>query len=148
MTPLARTALVLALSLGTACQPYHLPGGGYDDGPQIGDRGISVPVPPPSLKEFPIQRVDIDGELDDMDPEPKTEVILWVYSATNEHGDIVFANSDGTFHFSEVLIDLTDNCIEVWAEEPGGTTSIHSFFRASIGPDDQTIVTEQFFSGC
>lgn len=145
-----RSALVLALAFGTACQPYHLPGGGADDGPQIGDRGISVPVPPPSLTAAPQQEVDVDGELGDPNSEPNTIVTLWVYGGPEDKGYQIVADPDGTFHFSGVLIDLTDNCIEVSSEEPGpyGGTSIVSFFRAHIAADDRTIITEQFFSGC
>src|SRR5207237_892250 len=56
------SALLLSLVLGTGCNS-HIPVG-PDDGPQIGETGISVPVPPPSLKLAPVQRVDIEGEID------------------------------------------------------------------------------------
>lgn len=143
-----RIVLVLALAFGTACQPYHLPGGGADDGPQIGEHGISVPVPPPSLTAAPKQSVDVDGDLGDMTPEPQTQVFL--LEVTSGAGYFAFAASDGTFHIPDVEIDLFDNCLEVWSEEPGayGEMSMHSFFRASIAQDDQSIVTDQFFSGC
>lgn len=140
-------ALAFLLALGTGCNSVLL-GSGYDDGPQIADNGISVPVPPPSLRAAPVQEVDIEGELDDRTPEPKTEVHLW--ETTSEQGFFGLANADGTFRFEGVELDLTDNCIEVWAEEPGayGHMTIHSFFHAYIGEDDQSVVTEQFFSGC
>ncbi|MBL9104270.1 MAG: hypothetical protein JNL82_25215 [Myxococcales bacterium] len=145
-----RTALLAALALGTACQPYHLPGGGADDGPQIGDRGISVPVPPPSLTAAPRQEVDVDGELGDPQAASGTIVTMWIYGGAEDRGHQIVAEPDGSFHFTGIPLDLTDNCIEVWSEEPGayGGTSVTSFFRAHIAADDQTVITEQFFSGC
>ena len=95
----ARSALLTSLVLGTGCNSHLLTS--PDAGPQIGDRGISVPVPPPSLKLMPVQ-----------------------------------------------LVDLTDNCIDVWSEDADGNSSVHSFYRASIDVDDQSVLTEQLFYGC
>jgi len=152
MARLTRLAVLLTLAFGTACQPYHLPGGGYDDGPQIGEHGISVPVPPPSLTAAPRQTVDVEGELRETDPEPGTEVFLRVYTLNGDYdGYITEAEPDGTFFFDdEVTLDLTDNCIEVYSEAPSayGSRSMVSFFRATIAEDDQSILTRQFFSGC
>jgi hypothetical protein len=104
--------------------------------------------PPPSLKAAPVQRVDVEGELPDSSPEPKTRVEL--YEAVSGRGYFTFAAGDGSFRIEDVLVDLTDNCLEVWWQQPGpnGEISMSSFFRAEIGEDDQSVVTEQFFSGC
>jgi hypothetical protein len=144
---LALAAVTALLSLGTGCNDVSI--GGYDDGPQIDKRGISVPIPPPSLWDSPIQKVTIEGKLGFSNPELMTTVTL--QNAFSPQWDQVYADADGSFRFVEVEIDLTQNCLEVWSEEPGpyGDMSLHSFFRASIDPDDpQQIVTEQFFSGC
>jgi hypothetical protein len=146
MARLARTVLLLAL--GTACAPHGL-GGGFDDGPQIGEHGISVPVPPPSLTAAPKQLLLIEGELGYSDPEPMTDVYL--FETVSEATDWAIARSDGTFVFDPgEPIDLTNNCFEVWSEEPGayGEMSVHSFYRATIAEDDQTILTVQLFGGC
>lgn len=140
-------AAVAILSLGTGCNDVSI--GGYDDGPQIDKRGISVPVPPPSLWAAPVQQVTIEGKLGFSDPEPMTVVFL--QNAFTDQWPFVYADGDGSFRFEGVELDLTQNCLEVWSEEPGpyGDMSLHSFFRASIDPDDpQQIITEQFFSGC
>lgn len=155
MSTLTAAARVAVLSLGlasgmvfgTGCNDHPI--GGYDDGPQITERGISVPVPPPSLTAAPVQRVEIEGELGYSNPEAGTRVFVLDEGGA---GSFTFPGADGSFRFegmNAVEIDLTMNCLEVWSEEPGdGQMSIHSFFRVSIDEDDQSLVTEQFFSGC
>lgn len=145
----ARVAVVaLGMAFGTGCNDHPI--GNYDDGPQIDERGISVPVPPPSLKLEPRQAVNIEGQLGAMEPETGTRV--FVYDAYSEAipGVFVFANPDGSFRVEGFELDLTMNCLEVWSEEPGayGSESVHSFFVASIDEDDQGVLTKQFFSGC
>ena len=138
------------LALGTACNAHPI--GGYDDGPQIDENGISVPVPPPSLWTAPVQQVEIEGQLGVTDPSPMT--LVYVLDTVNGGSRFVEADVDGGFRFegfNELEIDVTQNCLEVWSEEPGayGEMSIHSFFRVRIDADDeQRLITEQFFSGC
>jgi hypothetical protein len=71
LTAAARLALVLGVVFGTGCNDHPL--GGYDNGPQIGERGISVPVPPPSLTLAPVQTVDVEGDVNNPDVEPITQ---------------------------------------------------------------------------
>jgi hypothetical protein len=142
---LARTVLVVALAALGACNETLIV---RTDGPYIGENGISVPVPPPSFSAAPVQFVEVVGELGVATPEPKTKVFL--YEATSDRGYFVHADSEGDFQFVGVELDLHDNCLEVWFEEPGpyGTASVHSFFTAMIGADDQSIVTDQLMAGC
>jgi len=143
---LTTVACLLNLTFGTACNSHTIVG--FDDGPQITEKGISVPVPPPSLTLSPVQQVDIEGELGTNSPEPGT--LVYLQNAYSDLGAFVVAQPDGGFLFEGVEIDLTENCLELWSEEPGpyGEMSVHSFFRAQIGDDDQSIVTVQFFGGC
>lgn len=140
--------LALGLVLGTGCNDHPL-GGGYDDGPQIDERGISVPVPPPSLTAEPVQRVVIDGDLGISNPEAGTRVFVFDLDGVGQ-GLFDEVAPDGTFHLEGFELDLTMNCLEVWSEEPGayGKESVHSFFTASIDVDDQGVVTTQYFNGC
>ncbi|MBK7826168.1 hypothetical protein [Nannocystis sp.] len=142
----AASLAALYMALGTGCNDHPI--GNFDDGPQIERHGISVPVPPPSLKLAPVQRVDIDGQLGVHDPEPGT--VVYLLDAYREPGAFVDAEADGSFRFEGIEVDLTKNCLELWSEEPGayGAMSVHSFFTASIDTDDQSVVTTQFFSGC
>lgn len=142
---LARTVLAAALAVLGACNSTIIT---RTDGPFIAEHGISVPVPPPSFAAAPVQVVEVEGELGVAEPEPMTRVYL--YEATSDRGYFVHADDDGGFLFIGVQLDLTDNCLELWFEEPGpnGTTSVHSFFTAVIGEDDQSIVTKQLMAGC
>ena len=141
----ARAVLALALAGLSACNSTLIV---RTDGPYIGEHGISVPVPPPSLTAAPVQQVEIEGDLKIGTPEPRTRVFL--YDGASERGYFVHAGDDGGFLFSDVELDLHDNCLEVWYEEPGpyGLTSVHSFFVAYIDEDDQSVVTDQLFAGC
>ena len=141
----ARSALLTSLVLGTGCNSHLLTS--PDAGPQIGDRGISVPVPPPSLKLMPVQLVDIEGEIGAMAGEPGVRVFLQE-TQRGLPGQFVFLEDDGSFFFEGVEVDLTDNCIEVWSEDAEGQSSVRSFYRASIDVDDQSVLTEQLFNGC
>jgi len=149
LTAAARVAAIsFGMVFGTGCNDHPI--GGFDDGPQIGEHGISVPIPPPSLRAAPVQRVEIEGELGVSDPKAGTRVFVLDVGGA---GAFVFPDADGDFRFegmNAVEIDLTKNCLEVWSEEPGsdGQMSVHSFFRVRIDEDDQSLLTEQFFSGC
>lgn len=136
---------LLALGLVTACNATLIV---QTDGPYIDENGISVPVPPPSFSAAPVQLVDIEGTLEIGAPKPKTAVYL--YEGTSARGYFVYATDVGEFKFTSVELDLTDNCLEVWYEEPGseGRQSEHSFFLARIGADDMSVVVEQLMGGC
>lgn len=118
------------------------------DGPFIDETGISVPVPPPSLRAAPVQFVEITGNIGVAEPVAGTMVYL--YEGTSARGYFVHAEDDGYFLFEGVELDLTDNCIEVWHEEPGvdGRSSAHSFFVAMIGEDDQSVFVDQYGGSC
>ena len=113
----------------------------------IGDRGISVPLPPPSLFDVPKQSVDIvveihgDGELG-----PGVELRL-----VDNDGDL-----DETLPLETILvapadlvleglpIDLTQNCLELWLTD-GEVEGAHTLYHATIGVDGQSVET---VSGC
>ena len=111
-------------------------------------RGISVPIPPPSLAAEPVQDVDIEGSTNLMDPVPQT--LVYLYEHRSDQGHFVFADDAGDFKFTEVALDLTNNCIQVWFEEPGedGKTSEDGFYQANIAEDDQSVDFEELQLGC
>jgi hypothetical protein len=136
--------LVVGLVLGTGCNSHTVLNA--DAGPQIQETGISVPVPPPSLKLAPVQRVDIEGTVGMGAGEPDTRVFL-NETRRGLPGQFVFPDGD-SFFFEGVEVDLTDNCIEVWTEDSKAKASVHSFYVASIADDDQSVLTMQLFNGC
>lgn len=145
MSTFPRVLLVASLVAATACNATIIT---RTDGPFIGEKGISVPVPPPSLTAAPVQFVEVAGSLGVSSVPPMT--ITFLYESTSARGYFVYADEAGNFLFEGVELDLNDNCLEVWFEEPGpeGKKSEHSFFVASIGEDDQSVVTAQIGGGC
>jgi len=140
-----RAILVAALAVLSACNTHLV---GRTDSPFTGQFGISVPVPPPSLKAAPVQYVEVQGNLDVEAPVADTRVFL--YDRSTGRGFFAYADPYGAFEFSAVKLDLTDNCLEVWFEEPGpdGDTSDHNFYVADIEVDDKTVVTMELAEEC
>ncbi|MEZ4383411.1 MAG: hypothetical protein R3A79_18925 [Nannocystaceae bacterium] len=139
LRPLLLVLLVLAPA---ACNPHPFP----LDPPDI--LGISVPIPPPSLTLAPVQAVDIDGDLGLADPVPET--LVYLYEHRSDKGYFVFADDAGAFTFNELELDLSNNCMQVWFEEPGedGQRSEDGFLRATIAADDQSVEVEKLSLGC
>ena len=94
------------------------------------------------------RKVAITGTIGVAEPIPGT--MVYMYEGTSARGYFVHAEEDGGFLFEGVEIDLTDNCVEVWHEEPGayGKKSAHSYFVASIAEDDQTVIVDQYGGSC
>lgn len=140
-----RAIIVAALAVLSACNTHLV---GRTDSLFTGQFGISVPVPPPSLKAAPVQYVDVRGNLDVEEPVADTQVFL--YDRSTGRGFFAYADALGEFELSAVKLDLTDNCLEVWFEEPGpnGQTSEHSFYVADIDADDKTVVTMELAEEC
>ena len=103
----------------------------------IDDRGISVPLPPPSLVDEPAQEVDVEGTvpgedtlvggtrlyLEDLDGDAATSVEVDAAAAT--------------FAVRGIAIDLTANCLELWLEAPDGRESERSQVHAEVtGPQE------------
>jgi hypothetical protein len=141
-TPIVLAAALLGLA---ACNAVIVVS---TDGPFIAETGISVPVPPPSLRAEPVQFVAVEGTIGIAEPVPGT--MVYMYEGTSERGYFVRADEAGGFVFEGVELDLTDNCVEVWHEEPGayGKKSSHSYFVAAIAEDDQTVIVEQYGGSC
>ncbi|MBK8264139.1 MAG: hypothetical protein IPK80_22725 [Nannocystis sp.] len=110
--------------------------------------GISVPIPPPSLTAEPVQEVEIEGSLTLQSPTPET--LVYLYEKGTDRGHFVFADESGAFRFVDVALDLTNNCMQVWYEEPGeeGEKSPNAYFVASIAADDQSVAVTERKTGC
>lgn len=113
----------------------------------IGDRGISVPLPPPSLFDVPKQSVDVvveiqgDGEL-----APGVELRLVDNDGALDESlvlDDVVVAPEGLV-LEGLPIDLTQNCLELWLTD-GEIEGAHTLYHATIGADGRTVET---VSGC
>lgn len=114
----------------------------------IDDRGISIPLPPPSLIDEPEQDVEVEGQVVGLDNDVGDLVVRIV---DNVGGAELQAPLDGdrSFRLQGLGIDLTDNCIEAWLESSSGEEGAHRHFEAVIsetGGEQSLEVVE--VSGC
>lgn len=105
----------------------------------IGDRGISIPLPPPSVLSAPQQEVDVDGSVEGMDL-----VAAEVHLVDNLGGDqtVVPVEDDGTSFRATIEVDLTDSCLETWVVDGEGNEGQRRFFSTRVDEDDTITVLE------
>jgi hypothetical protein len=135
----AAIAVGLVAALGWAGCASHEPRAAFRRGVLIDDRGISVPLPPPSLVDAPLVEVEVHGEVPGED-----ELVL----GTRIH----LEDLDGTarvsaevdpagesFVLEQIPIDLTANCLELWLEAPDGRESGRSHVHATIAAEHDVV---------
>ncbi len=129
--------LLLMALLGSACND-HQPVQAFRSAVLIGDRGISIPLPPPSVLQAPQQEVDVQGSVEG-DFTPGAEVRL----IDNEGGDetVALVEAGGVFSAS-LEVDLTNSCIEAWAIDPEGGAGDRRFFSTRVEADESILVVE------
>ena len=142
VTTISRIALALVGTLAFAACARHEVRPAFRSGVFIDDRGISVPLPPPSLFEAPKQSVDVDVEVDGEDLPVGTELTLLDNEGEAER--TIVLDDESSVILEGLEIDLTANCLELWLTD-GDRESEHVLFQATIGDDDQTVETQQ---GC
>lgn len=84
-------------------------------------RGITIPLPPPSLTSEPLQRFDIEGELDPGVPDDGTRV--QIYEKRSQRGYFSYAMG-GSWLIQDVLVDVTDNCLAVSSYDENAEQSV------------------------
>lgn len=110
----------------------------------IGDRGISVPLPPPSLFEAPKQSVDVHVEIEGQG-RLVAGVELNVIDLNGELEEtVVLTDAEETTTLEGVTLDLTDNCLEFWLVD-GEAQSERTQYRGTIAADGQSVQT---VAGC
>lgn len=135
-----RITAVCAFAVLAACT-VHEPRPAFRRGVFVDDRGISVPLPPPSLAAEPEQEVDVEGQLPGEDPlEAGTILHIEDTDGTSVSSTEVDVDEEG-FVVEGFLIDLTANCLELWLETPDGRESEHVQVHAVI-VDDNDIRTD------
>ncbi len=103
----------------------------------IGERGISIPLPPPSLAAEPQQEVEVQGIVDG-DVEPGSEVRL----VDTAGGDETVAEIEEDSFAATLELDLSAGCIEAWLVASDGSQGEHRFFSTVISDDDTVEVRE------
>lgn len=97
----------------------------------VGDRGISIPLPPPSLHDAPKQSADVEGEVVGLDGAAKNLIVRIVDEVGGAELEVPLTDVS-TFHGHGLELDLTDNCIELWLEDDEGNQSERQRVHAVI----------------
>ena len=132
----AQGSLVVAGMLLAAACARHEANPAFRRSISIGDRGISVPLPPPSLTAEPEQEVDVEADAIGDDP-VLAGTVVHVEDVLGEGiAELELAADAERFVVEGVLVDLRANCLEVWLVAPDGRESDHALVHAVIVPDD------------
>ncbi len=129
-----RTAIAVGLVavLGSVGCASHEARPAFRRGVLIDDRGISVPLPPPSLVDHPKVEVAIAGSVPGEDELVSgTQVHLEDLDGAARASAPVDDAAEA-FVFEGVTIDLTANCLELWLEAPDGRESDRTHVHAAI----------------
>ena len=110
----------------------------------VGDRGISIPLPPPSLIAEPEQEVDVEGQVVGLDDADVDGLVVHVVDEVGGAQAEVLITGE-SFHVEGLAVDLTDNCLDLWIEDAEGQQGEHSMVTAVIDPSGQGVTVEQ---GC
>jgi hypothetical protein len=74
-------------------------------------RGITIPLPPPSIVDEMLVTIDVEGGIPLGFQGPGTRAFL--YEQGTGRGYFVYAEQQ-SFIISDVLVDIEDNCLESW----------------------------------
>lgn len=78
-------------------------------------RGITIPLPPPSFADEVLVHIDVEGNVPFGFEAPGT----YAYLLEKSSGRGYFVETDGmTYTIYDVLVDVTDNCLETWFVDP------------------------------
>ncbi|MCX4245811.1 hypothetical protein [Paraliomyxa miuraensis] len=111
----------------------------------IDDRGISIPLPPPSLIDEPQQEVEVQGEVVGLDDEASGLVVHIMDGASGAEIDVPLEDGSTSFLGTGLSIDLTDNCLELWLADDDGREGDHSYYKAVI---DESGTMISVIEGC
>ncbi len=95
-------------------------------------RGITIPLPPPSLVDEPAQEVELEGTIG-REPPPGTVIGLW--ESELAQGYLVPPDANGDFTFTKIDVTFDQSCLELWYEydEAGDLVeSTHAFYALVI----------------
>lgn len=133
------------MTLGLGACASHDPRPAFRASVLIDDRGISIPLPPPSLVDDPEQEVDVEGEVIGIAEDVDGLVVRIVDQAGGAELDVPLTDGNTTFHGTGLAIDLSDNCIEVWLVDADGREGERTQVQALIDASGQSI---EVVEGC
>lgn len=138
MRALLHRAIALGVLLGVGACATHEVEPAFRASVLIDDRGISVPLPPPSLVDEPQQDVEVQGEVVGLEGDASGLVVRILDNVSGSELEATL-DADDMFRVEGLGIDLTDNCIEAWLEDDGGAEGQHRRFEASISASGQEV---------
>lgn len=140
-----KTTVTSLLGLGTllvACNAHPIVPA-FRSIATLPDRGIAIPIPPPSVVTIPEEPVEAEvyGTVEGMDGldagvEAGTEVRVVDLVGGAEASTILDEDGQSTFKIAGVSIVLEDHCLELWLETPDGRPSDVSQYHAEVEVDD------------
>lgn len=141
----AFAGLVLStLGLLAACV-VHDPAPAFRASVLIDDRGISIPLPPPSLVDEPEQEVDVEGEVIGGAGSLDGFTVRILDQAGGAELEVELTEGSNAFHGQGLTIDLSDNCIELWLVDAEGRQGERTQYQAVIDASGNAIEVSE---GC
>ncbi|HWB76234.1 MAG TPA: hypothetical protein VG755_14790 [Nannocystaceae bacterium] len=132
-------ALALTVLVGAAACATHEARPAFRRGLAFGDRGISVPLPPPSLVE-----AEVEGTTEGKDPiVAGTKLVIEDIEGTAS-AELTLDAGESSFKVEKLEIRIDHHCFEAWLETPDGRESEH-FFIHGVLVDANTFETVE---GC
>ena len=129
---LSARGLLLVGGLATLACAHHEATSAFRRSVYIADRGISVPLPPPSLIDQPKQDVDVDCDALGDDP-VLAGTVAHVEDVMGEGAEeLELAAGTQEFVIAKLPVDLTANCLELWLVAPDGREGPRALVHAEI----------------
>lgn len=128
--------LVLGLLAG-GCND-HAPVQAHRSAVLIGDRGISIPLPPPSVLQAPQQEVEVHGQLDAALDGAEVRIV------DIEGGDDASVPAQSGEFTAVLEVDLTAVCLETWVVDADGVDGQRRYYSVRLEADETITVV----SGC
>jgi len=104
----------------------------------VAEHGISVPLPPPSVLDAPIR---IEGGLEGEDEAPEGTRVFARELVGEAEAEAPLDASSQAFAIEGLRLDLTNNCIELWARTPEGASTEPTLVSVSLDEDEDRVVT-------
>lgn len=135
--------VIVTLALG-ACVS-HQPEPAFRASVLVDDRGISIPLPPPSLIDEPEQEVDVEGEVIGLPDDASGLTVRIVDAEGGAELDVPLPDGESTFHAEGLAIDLSQHCLELWLVDEDGREGERTQYHAII---DEAGTSISVVEGC